>query len=247
MLKWIEKYIFWVEFAIHKKMMVRKIKVYQSYFSAQVLDVGAGDKPYAKLFPQVSKYIATNTKSHYKNTNDVVSYTDIWIDDASSIPVNDNDFEGVLCFQVLSVIAQPDLFFKEAARILKPGGKLLLTTDFLYPPWSKEDNARYSIQQLERFVEQAGLKPLKKESFGGFKSMQFSLLSRRIRSYPQRIKQAPHIWSKAYRGAIFLFYLLFLPMISLAGYLIYLMDKKVYDDFDFTFNLLILAEKPLDK
>jgi len=246
MLKLVEIYISFFEFAIHGKMMREKLKRYQSYFIGEVIDVGAGDQPYRKLFTSVYKYIATNTKIHYKNNLDEVDqFTDVWIEDASALPFEDNSMNGVLCFQVLSVIQKPELFFKEAKRILLPGGKLLLTTDFLYPTWSKADKARYSIQQLNRFAQEAGLKVSKTESFGGFKSLVFSLLSRRIRSYPERIKNAPTLLGKFFRTLVFFIYLAFLPVISLSGYIIYLLDKTNRNDFDFTFNLLLFAEKPL--
>lgn len=246
MLKCIEKYILAIEFAIHKSLMLDKIKRYQSYFEGKILDVGAGDQPYRKQFTKISNYISTNTRQHYKDQSEEMNkFTDIWIKDASELPFEDNEMDGVLCFQVLSVIEKPDLFFKETERILKPGGKFLLTTDFLYPTWSDQDRGRYSKQQLERFADEAGLKVIKIESFGGIRSLFFSLLGRRIRSYPQRIKDANSLISKVFRIIIFFFYLLFLPLISLSGYIIYLSDKNNRSDFDFTFNLLLFAEKPL--
>ncbi len=246
MLKLIEKYIYLFEFKIHKSMMHDKLKRYQSYFKGDIIDIGAGDQPYRGFFSDASKYIATNTKSHYKdNTNSIERFTDIWIKDASVLPFRNNEADGVLCLQVLSVIQKPDLFFKEAERILKPGGRLLVTTDFLYPTWSKYDHARYSAQHLELLAKDAGLNVLKIESFGGMKSLFFSLLSRRIRSYPERIKSASSLFGKFCRMATFSLYLLFLPFISLLGYIIFLIDKNNYYDFDFTFNLLLLAEKPL--
>jgi len=246
MLKWVEKYILAFEYAIHKNFMNDKIKHYQSSFEGKILDVGAGDQPYRKLFTNISDYISTNTKDHYKSQfEEMNKFTDIWIEDASELPFKDNEMDGVLCFQVLSVVKKPELFFKETERVLKPGGKFLLTTDFLYPSWSDNDRGRYSQHQLQRFAEEAGLKVVKSESFGGIRSLFFSLLGRRIRSYPQRIKDAKSIISKIYRSLVFLFYLLFLPLISLSGYFIYLSDKNNNSDFDFTFNLLLFAEKPL--
>lgn len=245
MLKWIEKYILAFEFTIHKSFMLHKINRYQSYFEGKILDVGAGDQPYRKLFTKTSNYISTNTKQHYNHSEEMSKFTDVWIKDASELPFKENEMDGLLCFQVLSVVEKPDLFFKETERILKPGGKLLLTTDFLYPTWNIEDRGRYSKQQLERLAVTAGLKVLKTESFGGIRSLFFSLLGRRIRSYPQRIKDAKSLITKMFRIVIFLFYLLFLPLISLSGYIIYLSDKNTKSDFDFTFNLLLFVEKPL--
>lgn len=247
MLKLIEKYITFFDFSIHKLMMRDKLMRYESKFYGDVIDVGAGDKPYRNIFTHVQNYIGTNTKSHYKKgTQAVDKHTDIWIKDASHITIEDDKMDGVLCFQVLSVVQKPENFFNEIARILKPGGKFLITTDFLYPTWSDADKARYSIQQLRRFASNSGLQITNNESFGGYGSLMFSLLTRRIRSYPQRIKIAKSIFTKIIRMFIFSVYLVLLPIISFTGYLVFLFDKNNVDDFDFTFNLLLMGEKPTD-
>lgn len=43
-------------------------------------------------------------------------------------PIPDNTFDYIVTFQVIEHIENDDLFIKEAHRVLKPGGKLLLTT-----------------------------------------------------------------------------------------------------------------------
>lgn len=51
---------------------------------------------------------------------------------AANIPplksLADNSFDFIVTFQVIEHIENDDLFIKEAHRVLKPGGKLLLTT-----------------------------------------------------------------------------------------------------------------------
>ncbi|GAB2578139.1 class I SAM-dependent methyltransferase [Spirosoma areae] len=43
-------------------------------------------------------------------------------------PLPDNTFDFIVTFQVIEHIENDDLFIREAHRVLKPGGKLLLTT-----------------------------------------------------------------------------------------------------------------------
>jgi len=136
----ISKYFQVFQFLINIRFTRKKIAKYQHLFSGKLLDVGAGDKPYKELFSKVNEYCGTNTRHHYE-INDLIvdeAHTDVWIDDASKLPFDDNSFDGVVCFQVLSLIQEPKQFFKEVARILKPEGYFMLTTDFLYPKWKND-------------------------------------------------------------------------------------------------------------
>ncbi|RYC71116.1 MULTISPECIES: class I SAM-dependent methyltransferase [Spirosoma] len=47
---------------------------------------------------------------------------------ADGKPLPDNTFDFIVTFQVIEHIENDDLFIREAHRVLKPGGKLLLTT-----------------------------------------------------------------------------------------------------------------------
>ena len=109
-----------------------RLKPFATQIKGKILDIGAGTQPYRKLF-QVDKYIATNTKRHYDDPTNFEKYTDVWIEDASTLPFNSNEMDAIICFQVISVIEDPKKFFIEVKRILKPGGKFILTSDWLYP------------------------------------------------------------------------------------------------------------------
>jgi ubiquinone/menaquinone biosynthesis C-methylase UbiE len=100
----------------------RKVRI-----GASVLDVGAGSCPYAHLFPHC----------HYK-TQDLGILKDEqlrngrygtldYVCDVTNIPVENDSFDAVLCTEVLEHLPEPMRALREFARILKPGGSLILT------------------------------------------------------------------------------------------------------------------------
>jgi ubiquinone/menaquinone biosynthesis C-methylase UbiE len=65
----------------------------------------------------------------------------------------DNSFNTVVSFQVIEHIQDDDLFIKEIYRVLKPGGKLILTTpnrklSLTRNPWHIREYTATSLQQL---------------------------------------------------------------------------------------------------
>ncbi|MBA3953879.1 class I SAM-dependent methyltransferase [Candidatus Dependentiae bacterium] len=90
---------------------------------SKVLDVGAGESPYRSHFG----HCIYKTHDFAENKNHV-NYTSLdYVSDIKSIPVSDNEFDAIICTEVLEHVPYPIEALKEMARILKPGGKLLLT------------------------------------------------------------------------------------------------------------------------
>ena len=237
-------YLHIMQFDLHKAMMGHKLNQLSDSFKGTWLDIGAGDQPYRKYFAKADEYLTTNTKRHYSENeqqklNDLTTY---WIEDGKSIPLADNSVDGVACFQVLSVIDKPEEFFREIGRVLKPGGKLILTTDFLYPVWSSEDRLRHTAFDLLQLCETAGFVNAKVESFGGFGSMLYANFMRYMRSFPEIWKRKGLI-SKAVTAFLYLLLLILLPFASLKGLIIFWIEKNNTGNTSFTFNLMLKAEK----
>jgi len=226
------------------RLIQRNLRNVAVHFRGKILDVGAGDKPYRKIFSKVQEYHATNTRRHYQlNHLQPDTDTDFWIEDASCLPFAANTYDGLLCFQVLSVIKEPELFFSEMKRVLKPGSPVLLTTDFLYALWSKEDVMRHTINHLELMAEQNGFEVIERASLGGFLTVQYSLLARFLKHYPSRFTE--HGWLLRYFPGYILYSLMLMmvPLISLFGFLAYLMEKSQKDEFTFTPNQMVFLRK----
>lgn len=67
--------------------------------------------------------------------------------------IADNSFEYVVTFQVIEHIEDDDLFIKEIYRVLKPGGKLILTTpniklSLTRNPWHIREYSAAGLQKL---------------------------------------------------------------------------------------------------
>ena len=53
--------------------------------------------------------------------------------DACDLPIRDASFDRVLCIEAIFHFASRRTFFLEAARVLRPGGALVLSDMFLAP------------------------------------------------------------------------------------------------------------------
>lgn len=118
----------------------------------RLLDVGCGRKPYQRLF-RVSDYVGLELDTP---ENRVSKQADYYYD-GETFPFCDESFDGVICNQVLEHVFTPERFLAEIRRVLKPGGKLLLTVPFVWDeheqPW---DYARYSSFGLKHLLENNG-------------------------------------------------------------------------------------------
>ena len=106
------------------------------------LDIGAQNGPYAALFPRrIGLDIRPGAGVRI-------------IGDAQALGVRDAAFDVVLCTEVLEHLREPQQAIDEMFRVLKPGGRLLLTTRFLFPIHDAPDDyfryTKYGLRYLLR-------------------------------------------------------------------------------------------------
>ena len=94
---------------------------------SRVLDVGAGSCPYRANFA----HCEYRTQDFAALRGDQLRHGDYgnidYVCDAADIPVADGGFDVVLCTEMLEHVPFPDRVVREFARILRPGGRLILT------------------------------------------------------------------------------------------------------------------------
>jgi SAM-dependent methyltransferase len=84
-----------------------------------LLDIGCGQRPYQDVFAHVEYYVGLDLPQNGR--------VDVY-GDGMALPFRDEVFDTVLCNEVLEHVPEPARLMAEAARVLKPGGILLLTT-----------------------------------------------------------------------------------------------------------------------
>jgi SAM-dependent methyltransferase len=95
---------------------------------ARVLDVGAGTCPYRPRFAHC-RYVTHDFKQYEGvKLGGGTDYGRIdLVSRVESIPAPDASFDVILCTEVLEHVPSPDAAVREMARLLAPGGRLLLT------------------------------------------------------------------------------------------------------------------------
>jgi SAM-dependent methyltransferase len=101
------------------------------------------------------------------------------------LPLPDAAFDTLLLSDVLEHIAEPARLWHEMARLLAPGGHLLLNTPFLYGVHeAPHDYARHTGFGLRRAAEQAGFRVLLLQPMGGSLHVMADLLAKHLAALP---------------------------------------------------------------
>jgi SAM-dependent methyltransferase len=108
----------------------------------RVLDVGCGDRPYESLLRDAAEIVGFDVPANPHA--DLHGYVD-------AIPADEASFDIVLCLQVLEHVPDPAAAVRELRRVVRPGGRVLLSTHGIYPYHPNPDDPwRWTHEGLER-------------------------------------------------------------------------------------------------
>ncbi len=114
-----------------------------------------------------------------------VDHIDWLCDLAEPLPLADASFETVILSDVLEHVPDPALLWREIARVLAPGGRIVMNVPFLY--WlhaHPHDYYRYTRFALERFVRINGLELLVLLPLGGVFEVLADMLAKLLDKLP---------------------------------------------------------------
>ncbi len=150
-----------------------------------VLDAGAGDCRYRPLFDQ-HRYESADFAQLAKTYGDLT-----YVCDLREIPVEAERFDAVICTQVLAHLSEPIEALKEMRRVLKPGGRLLVTAPFFFQENEvPHDYYRYTKFGLRFLAEKAGLAVTRLdwlEGYYGALAYQMGIAAHVLRAKPTKL------------------------------------------------------------
>lgn len=128
-----------------------EIKKYCQGLNGVIIDLGAGENPSYQRYWEIkpSQFIRVDI--------DPTKKPDLVADLNNPLPFEDNFADVVFVFNVLYILREPEKFLKEVFRILKPNGKLFLTSPFIFNEAREpHDYFRFTSEGLEELLKNAG-------------------------------------------------------------------------------------------
>jgi SAM-dependent methyltransferase len=213
-------------FYLARRGLSEALAKYATIADGKLLDVGCGTKPYKSIF-NVTEYVGIDIdNAGTRQTNIADKFYD-----GTTFPVDDSEFNVVLCNQVLEHVFNPIEFMQEIYRVLMPNGKLIITVPFVWDEHEQPfDYARYTSFGLKALLEENGFKIVTHEKIGDDASILFQLTNAYL--YKVTIK-----WNRYIRA---IFAVLIMGGINLLGLLAKFISPKNADLF---LDQIVIAEK----
>jgi SAM-dependent methyltransferase len=175
---------------VYRQLAAALTYVARRYARGQLLDIGCGTKPWRSVFaPHVDAHIGADHAGtlHGLDEVDLVS-------DAYSVPLDDGSVDTILLTEVLEHLERPQDALAECARLLRPGGHVILTTPFSWPLHEEpRDFYRFSPHGLRYLAEGAGFEVVELRPLAGIwatLSLHFSYALLRHRRRAPRLVDA---------------------------------------------------------
>ncbi len=196
-----------------------------------LLDIGCGRMPYRKLIePKLKKYVGLDYKpvaKLYKSELQPDFYGD-----AHKLPFKTGAFDIAAMLQSIEYFADPGLAIKEAGRVLKKSGYLVITSPFMYPlhdiPF---DRYRLTETQLRDFLKASAFQIVKIDAQGGF--FDFAIQTFLVFCFKSAQKNL----------IVLMLALILVAPLNITALILRPFNKYFYAGRDFPLNYLVVAKR----
>ena len=153
---------------LHRGAIVQRVSTAAAELApgSRVLDAGAGDAPYRDLFAHCDYLTQDWPSSPHEGGRaaDVVA-------DLHNLPLAECSFDFVLCTEVLEHLANPERALRELRRVLRPGGRILITVPFVIELHEEPyDFFRYTPYALRHLLTEARFEGIDVDPLTGWAS-----------------------------------------------------------------------------
>lgn len=132
----------------HRLALEAKIAERLPTVAGAVLVLGAGHDPYRDMLSQASSVLTTDISDEHGTIDRIV--------DAHDLPFDDGSFDCVLAIEVFEHLAAPPKASRELLRVLKAGGKGVVSIPFMFHVHGDPyDFSRLTKTALEKLFEGA--------------------------------------------------------------------------------------------
>ncbi len=147
-----------------RNRLLKGVQLYAHALDGKLMDFGCGSKPYKSLFTKTTEYIGVDYNSPgHPHTNEQI---DVFYD-GKHLPFPDNHFNSIFSTEVVEHIFNLPEILKELSRVLKPGGKILITCPFAICEHEvPNDFARYTSFAMKHMMESNGFTVLQLDKAG---------------------------------------------------------------------------------
>jgi len=200
------------------KPLIRDLEyAVKKYAKGKVLDLGCGNKPYEEMFKGVAaEYIGCDIVQSDLKKVDIIC-------EVTKIPLLDSSFDTVFSTQVIEHVEDHNALLKEAYRLLKPGGHIIVSGPMYWHLHEEPyDYFRFTKHGFQYILEKSGFTVLEILSNGGKWSLMGQVI---IHTMPARL------------GRLKIF-------TSLNNRLFSYLDKKYTNDFN-TMNYVVVGKKEI--
>lgn len=157
--------------ALHRQPILDAVREAVPFLKGRLLDVGCGNKPYASIL-RCSEHIGVDVAT---SPHDSARFDFTY--DGKGLPFGDEDFDSVLCTEVLEHCPEPRALMREIRRVLRPGGHALITVPMVFHHHEEPyDYGRFTRYGIEALAAAAGLEMLWVRPRGGLYTVAVSLL-----------------------------------------------------------------------
>lgn len=156
----------------HHEAMIRE------HAQGRLLDMGCGNVPFYEVYKDL---VDDNVCVDWENSLHENLFLDRFADLNEKVPLESASFDTVLLTDVLEHIAEPQLLMSEIARLLKAGGKALISVPFLYHLHEEPfDYYRYTEHALRRFCTNNGLEIVSLTTYGGAPEVLLDIVAKHL-------------------------------------------------------------------